>query len=127
MSYQKSYETRLRIGVVGVGSHTYRNLLPTLNYLPVQLAAFCDLNVDATQTVADQYGVPAVYSSSKAMYEAEKLDAVLLSVSPNLHPELCLEALSYGLHVWMEKPPAMFSHEIEEMISARKEIGRAHV
>ncbi len=41
MSYQRDYKKRLRVGMVGIGSHTYRNLLPTMNFLPVQLEAIC--------------------------------------------------------------------------------------
>ncbi len=44
MSYQRQFARTLRVGVVGVGSHAYRNVLPTLHYLPVRLAALCDLN-----------------------------------------------------------------------------------
>ena len=46
MSYQREFERRLNVGVVGVGSHAYRNILPTLHFLPVRLVALCDLNLD---------------------------------------------------------------------------------
>jgi predicted dehydrogenase len=55
------------------------------------------------------------------MYQNEELDAVFLSVSPQLHPELACEAFDAGLHVWMEKPPAMRASEVEEMIRHRKD------
>ena len=41
MSYQRQFENTLNVGIVGVGSHTYRNLLPILTYLPVTLRAMC--------------------------------------------------------------------------------------
>ena len=53
------------------------------------------------------------------MYEKEELDAVLFSVGPAAHPALTCEALDAGLHVWMEKPPAMRTMEIDKMISKR--------
>ena len=34
MSYQREFEERLNVAVVGVGSHGYRNVLPTLTFLP---------------------------------------------------------------------------------------------
>ena len=37
MSYQREFEQRLNVAVVGVGSHGYRNILPALHYLPVRL------------------------------------------------------------------------------------------
>jgi predicted dehydrogenase len=57
MSYQRDYSKRLRVGIVGVGSHCYRNLLPALNFLPVELVAVCDTNLDVAKKTAAQYGV----------------------------------------------------------------------
>ncbi len=119
MSYQREYERRLRIGVVGVGSHAYRNILPALHYLPVSLVAICDVNEELLRATAAQYGGVATYTDADAMYAAEQLDAVLICAGPRQHPALALAALRAGLHVWMEKPPAMRAGEVAEMIAAR--------
>ena len=119
MKYQREFETTLKIGLVGAGSHAYRNLLPALNYLPVTLQAVCDIQVDTAQKVARQYGAPGVYDDAARMYEKEQLDAVLLCVSPALHPPLACQALDAGLHVWMEKPPAMYAARVQEIIKHR--------
>ena len=37
--YQREFERKARIGLVGVGSHAYRNLLPALHFLPAELVA----------------------------------------------------------------------------------------
>lgn len=119
MSYQRDFEKKLNVGIVGVGSHAYRNILPTMTLLPVNLKAICDIDLKKAQITASQYGVNSVYQSSKEMYQNEELDAVFLCVSPQLHPELACEAFDAGLHVWMEKPPAMRVSEVEEMIRHR--------
>jgi predicted dehydrogenase len=119
MSYQREFKNKLKIGIVGVGSHAYRNILPTMNFLPVSIRAICDIDLTRAQITASQYGVKAVYKSSGEMYRNEELDAVFLSVSPQLHPQLTCEAFDAGLHVWLEKPPAMRASEIEEMIRHR--------
>ena len=108
MSYQREYGKRLALGIVGVGSHAYRNLLPALNFLPVELKALCDLNLPLVEKTARQYGVVApVFVDDKRMYESVKLDAVLLCAGPGQHPKLARRALEAGVAVWMEKPPAM--------------------
>ena len=81
MTYQREFDRRLRAGIVGVGSHSYRNLLPTMTFLPVDLVAVCDLNRDLAAATARQYGAAGVYTSSPEMYRREKLDAVFLCVS----------------------------------------------
>ncbi len=121
MTYQREYEKKLKVGVVGVGSHCYRNLLPTMNFLPVKVVGLCDVDLELARVTGEQYGVTNCYASSNQMYENEELDAVFLSVSPQLHPELTIEALDAGLHVWVEKPPAMRAGQVEEMIRHRGE------
>ena len=119
MSYQREFERRLNVAVVGVGSHAYRNILPTLHYLPVRLTALCDRDLELAQRTATEYGVQACYASAAEMYRNEELDAVFLCVSARLHPELACEALDAGLHVWMEKPAAVRASEAETMIEHR--------
>ena len=58
MSYQREYQEKLKIGIVGVGSHAYRNILPVLTFLPVSLQAICDKNLLLAQATAAQYGLP---------------------------------------------------------------------
>ena len=119
MSYQREFERRLDVGVVGVGSHSYRNILPTLHFLPVRLVALCDLSLDLAQRTAAEYGVTSCYASTAEMYREEDLDAVFLCVSARAHPELACEALDAGIHVWMEKPPSINASQVETMIDHR--------
>jgi len=119
MEYQREAERRVRVGIVGVGSHSYRNVLPTLTYLPMELVAIADVDPDLGSATARQYGVQNAYTSATEMYANEQLDAVLLCVSPQLHPKLAIEAFEAGLHVWMEKPVATRVSEVDDMIAAR--------
>ena len=121
MPYQREFESRLNVGMVGVGSHAYRNILPTTTFLPVTVRAICDVDVARAEATASQYGAKAFYTDAGEMYRNEDLDAIFLCVSPQLHPELACQAFDAGLHVWMEKPPAMRASEVEEMILHRKE------
>jgi predicted dehydrogenase len=121
VSYQREFERRLNVAVVGVGSHAYRNILPVLHYLPVRLTALCDQNLELAQQTAGEYGVQKCYASTAEMYRNEELDAVFLCVSAKLHPELACEALDAGLHVWMEKPAAVVAAEVETMLERRND------
>lgn len=121
MSYQRDFEKRLRVAVVGVGSHAYRNILPAMHYLPVRLTALCDVNLELAQRTAPEYGVTHCYSHTAEMYAREELDAVFLCTGQAHHPRLACEAFDAGLHVWMEKPPAVRASEVEEMIRHRGE------
>ena len=119
MSYQRDFDRTVRLGVVGLGSHCYRNLLPTLAFLPVNIEAFCDQNEALLKQTAAQYGVEHCYTRTVEMYAHADLEAVLICVSPFAHPKLTCEALDAGLHVWMEKPPASRAQEVDDMIGKR--------
>jgi len=121
MTYQREFEKRLKVGIVGVGSHAYRNLLPAMNYLPVSLEAVCDTNRPVAEKTAAQYGAKGCYDNAVEMYRKAGLDAVFLCVSPVFHPQLACDALDAGLHVWVEKPPARRASEIAEIMRHRKD------
>lgn len=122
MIYQRDFDRRLRVGMIGVGSHSYRNVLPTLHHLPVQLVAICDLDETLARKTAAEYGVDAIFTDTQRMYDEANLDAVLICVSPQLHPRLAIQAMKSGVHAWTEKPPAMRASEVEEMIAARGDL-----
>jgi predicted dehydrogenase len=119
MTYQRDFERKLNVAIVGVGSHCYRNILPAMNYLPVTIKALCDRDEALVKATALQYGNCAYYTDTAAMYEKEQLDAVFLAVSPQAHPQLAIQAFEAGVHVWMEKPVSMRASEVEEMIARR--------
>jgi predicted dehydrogenase len=120
MTYQREFDRKLEVAIVGAGSHAYRNLLPAMNFLPVTLRAVCDVNRALAEATARQYGAKA-YDAAADMYRHERLDAVFLCVSPLHHPGLACQAFDAGLHVWMEKPPARRVSEVSEMIRRRKD------
>ena len=119
MSYQREFPRRLNVALIGTGSHSYRNILPAMNFLPVRLKAVCNRNVDVGQATAGQYGCRH-YQTPAEMYDREDIDAVFISVSAQLHPQLIIEALDRGKHVWVEKPVAMRAHDVEEILTHRK-------
>jgi predicted dehydrogenase len=127
MSYQRDFPTRLRLGVIGAGGHCYRNLLPLLTYLPVEVRAICDADPARARATATQYGAGGAYADHAEMLARERLDAVLIAVSPRLHPQLTCDALRAGAHVWVEKPPALRVAGVERMLAAQRETGKVVV
>ncbi len=120
MSYQREFKRRINVGIIGIGSHGYRNILPVMNYLPVRIKAVCDPDGELGKVTAAQYGC-SYYQNAQAMYDNEEIEAVFICVGPRLHPRLVSEALNAGKHVWVEKPVATRAHEVAEMIDQRKE------
>src|SRR5436309_14883732 len=80
--YNFEYERRVRAGIVGCGEHAMRNILPALQYAPVDLVAACDLDRERAEVVGRQFGAQRAYTDFVEMIQREELDAVYMVVSP---------------------------------------------
>lgn len=123
-------EPEIRVGFIGCGSHSFRNIYPTFQFAPVNLVATCDLNLEKAKAFAAKFGAQKAYANHREMLEKENLDAVFIvtGYSKNegrpLYPQLAVDCLNAGRHVWIEKPPAASSAEIEMMQEASKKSGK---
>jgi len=122
-------EPQVRAGFIGCGSHAFRNLYPALQFAPVDLVATCDLELDRAQAFARQFGASAAYADYHRMLEVEELDAVFICTGYDergrpLYPQMAVDVLESGRHVWMEKPPAATCTEIERMQEAARLAGK---
>jgi predicted dehydrogenase len=106
------------IGLVGAGVHAYRNILPLLSLLPVELRAITDLDFDLAKRTAAESGARA-YPTARDMYATADLTAVLICVSPQAHPVLAMQALRADVHVWMEKPAAATVADVDAVEGIR--------
>jgi predicted dehydrogenase len=127
--YNFEYERKLRVCYIGAGGHSFRNVLPTFQYAPVDLVAICDRQAERAAAYARQFGARTFYIDHREMLERERPDAVFIVTS--YHPDgrvqatdLALEALHAGAHVWMEKPTAANVDEVRKLMAAASESGR---
>ncbi|HNT33644.1 MAG TPA: Gfo/Idh/MocA family oxidoreductase, partial [bacterium] len=70
----------VRIGTIGCGSHSFRNIYATFQYVPVDLVATCDLLLEKAQAFADKFGAKSAYQDYREMLSKESLDAVFVVV-----------------------------------------------
>ena len=63
-------------------------------------------------------GIENVYTDYKKILEDERIDAVLICASTNLHAQLSLEAIAAGKHIFCEKPIDQSVARIEEVKAA---------
>jgi predicted dehydrogenase len=115
---------RLNVAMVGCGSHAYRSIFPCLDYLAVRLVATCDVDQERAQKYAAHFGARAACGSLREVIARGDVDAVLIAVGPQRHTDLACEALAAGLHVWLEKPPAMDVAGVDRIRAARDASGK---
>lgn len=122
-------EPEIRVGFIGCGSHSFRNIYPAFQFAPVRLVATCDLDLTKAQAFAAKFGAANAYADYKTMLAQETLDAVLIVTGYDplgrpLYPKIALDCLAAGCHVWMEKPPAASCAEIEQLQRAATQASR---
>lgn len=119
--------SKVRIGVVGLGWVGTARHIPTLASLPAfDLVGVADRNADR---IANLGGVAKSLksSASKTLRDIDwidEVDAISIATAPFAHRDLAVEALERGLHVITEKPFAMTPAEGREMIEAAAKADR---
>ncbi len=123
MPHNYEYANKLRVGFIGAGVHSYRNILPCFQYAPIDLVALADHHAERGLAVARQFGAKRFYPNHKALLAKEELDAVFIVVGPDAegrpqYPQLAGEALRAGFHTWIDKPPCSRASEIQAFTDA---------
>lgn len=121
-----------KVAVIGCGSHSFRNIFPTFQFIDLDLVATCDFILEKAKLYAKQFGASKYYTDYKEMIEKESLDGVFIILGYGdkgepLYPEIVSDILSKGISVWMEKPPAANAELIEQMIAAEKKSNGAFI
>jgi len=128
LKYSFEYERRIRVGFIGCGEHSFRNIYPAFQYAPVDLVAVCDLNRERAEIYKSMFGAKRSYGNHLEMLESEDLDAVFVVTnyenSKPRYPGLSIDIMNAGCHAWIEKPPASSVQEVQEMMEVSQRTGK---
>ena len=92
----------------------------------LRIKAFCDVveekAIKCAERIEKELGYkPAVYVDYKKMLQSEELDFVAIATESGYHYEITIEALKNNVHVLVEKPMALSTSHIDEMIALAKQ------
>lgn len=129
ITYNQEYSERLKAVCIGCGGHAQRNIFPTFQYAPVDLAAVCDLNRERAEAAARLFGARAVYTDYREMLERERPDAAFVVLNYDAegcprYPGVAMDVMRAGAHAWIEKPPAASSDAIRQMRAVSADTGK---
>jgi predicted dehydrogenase len=102
-----------RLGQAGLGAWG-KNLARNFGEL-ADLAWLCDADEARRQEFAARYPKARVTGDFEELLGDPELEAVVVATPVTTHYELAKLALEAGKHVFVEKPPAMRAHEMEEL------------
>ncbi|MGA8890506.1 MAG: NAD-dependent epimerase/dehydratase family protein [Anaeromyxobacteraceae bacterium] len=112
-----------RVGLLGAGYIADWHARALRSVPGVELAAVCDTVEGRARALAGKHGILGVHTSLEAMLAGSRLDAVHVLLPPDGHFAAARQALSAGVHVWMEKPMCPSSAECAELARTAREAG----
>jgi predicted dehydrogenase len=111
----------LRVGQVGLG-YWGKNLVRNFDDL-ARLTWLCDSSEALRGEFAHRYPDARVTGDVEELLAAPDVDAVVIATPVPTHYPLALRALAAGKHVFVEKPPAMRTAEMDELVALAGERG----
>lgn len=115
---------KVRIGVIGTGQIGTGHL-KTYQVIPeAEVVAVCDIREDVARDVADQFGVPDVYTDYAQMLARDDIQSVDVCLHNQLHRPVAVDALRAGKNVYCEKPMSWTYGEAKVMYDAAQETGQ---
>lgn len=131
----------VKLGFVGAGGRTVRELLDLVQVPNAEIAALCDIDVarceDAVKRTQERTAAggnseaseraralsPAIYPDVQRMLDGTELDAVYVSLPPFAHGEIEHAIVDAGKAIFVEKPVALTMTEAREIDAHIKERG----
>jgi 1,5-anhydro-D-fructose reductase (1,5-anhydro-D-mannitol-forming) len=112
-----------RYGILGFGHHARKRLISAFQGAAhSQLVGFWRHNEQKAAVDAAEFGITA-YPSAEALCAAPEIDAIFITSPDALHLQDVLLALRLGKPVLCEKPLAMRTAEVEQMLAAAQAAG----
>jgi predicted dehydrogenase/threonine dehydrogenase-like Zn-dependent dehydrogenase len=110
---------RLAVGFIGAGNYASSMLLPQLAQLPnVQLAHVATTRSLSAVNAQRRFGFTTASTSAQAVLDDSSLDAIFVVTRHATHADLVCRALETGKAVFVEKPLALTSEELDRVIEA---------
>ncbi|MFN4243248.1 MAG: Gfo/Idh/MocA family protein [Tepidisphaerales bacterium] len=112
----------VRIGVIGCGAIAGQYLGMARQFPQVTIAACADLNREAAEKRAAEFGVPKVCSVEELLADPS-IEIVLNLTVPKAHVPVSMAALDAGKHTYLEKPLAVDVAEGRKLLRRAAEKG----
>ncbi len=111
---------KIRFGIVGTGNIAHRFADAIQNVPQAELAAVASRTEGNAEKFGNEYSIPNRFYSYEAMAKSDAIDVAYIAVPHSSHAECSILMMNNGKHVICEKPLAINTREVEEMIASAK-------
>lgn len=112
------------VGIIGAGNFTGAVLLPALKAAGANLKIIASAGGLNATLLAKKYAILQSTSDYRQILSDPTIDLCVITTRHNTHARLTVEALRAGKHVFVEKPLAIYDHELRPIIEAQQESGQ---
>ena len=124
---QVSANERVKIAFIGIGQRGGEIAKELYKTGLCEVVALCDVDMGAphTQEIINMFPKVPRFQDFRTMFDrmANQIDAVTVGVPDHSHFPISIEAMSHGIHVYVEKPLARTFNEVEILMRAEKKFG----
>ena len=113
----------MRVGVIGIGFGQHVHVPAFRRDTRVQVAAICATSKARASAVAERLSIPQAFGDWRSLINDPSLDAVSISVPPQLQAEIAIAAARAGKHLFLEKPLATNGQQALGILEAAASTG----
>lgn len=112
------------IGIVGSGNFTKMTMMPALKDSGAHYKYIASNGGVTGTALAQKYGIANSTTDYKEILKDQEVDLVLITTRHNLHASMVIETLNAGKNVFVEKPLALNTEELNQIIEAQQKSGK---
>lgn len=118
----------INVGFIGAGSFAQSYLIPNVKAAGASLDTVVTTKGITSKNVAEKFGFNNTSSSAEDIVNNTKINTVFIATPHNSHANYVIEALDKNKHVFVEKPLAMTTEELEAVeVAYRQSEGKLMV
>jgi predicted dehydrogenase/threonine dehydrogenase-like Zn-dependent dehydrogenase len=107
------------IGIIGAGNFTSSTILPSLKKCNSKIKSIASSGGLSGTILAKKFNIGESTTDYNEILNDETVDSVIVTTRHNLHAPMVIESLKKGKHVFVEKPLALTSKELDEIIEVQ--------
>jgi predicted dehydrogenase/threonine dehydrogenase-like Zn-dependent dehydrogenase len=109
----------IKLGILGAGNFATAVMLPVLRkFDDIELVGIASGSGLSAQTAANRFGIGYATSDENQILNDASINTIAVLTRHNLHAQQVLAALRAGKHVFCEKPLAITSQGLDQIIQA---------
>lgn len=112
---------KIKLGIIGFGGMGEWHYKNASHIECVEIIAACDISEERLSLIKERN--IKCYDTAEKLLDDENINTVLLTVPNHLHKEIAVKAANARKHIICEKPVALSTKELDEMIKTAKENG----